>query len=99
MRPILALLAALSLAVAPTYAGTSCSAMSGNKADCSKMFAEMKLTPKQKARLDAAQRECNKAGCTKQSMDKFMHTAKGVLTAQQYAELEAKCQQCMQTKS
>ena len=36
-------------------------------------------------------RIARRAGCTKESMDKFMHSAKHVLSAKQYAELKSQC--------
>ena len=51
----------------------------------------MNLTADQKTKLDAAQAECQKEGCTKGSMDKFMHSAKGILSEKQYAQLKTEC--------
>jgi hypothetical protein len=44
--------------------------------------------------MDAARKECEKNGCTKESMDKFLQTAKNVLSAEQYAKVEAECAKC-----
>jgi hypothetical protein len=38
------------------------------------------------------QAECMKAGCTKESRQTFLKQAKGILSAQQFAQLKAQCQ-------
>ena len=93
MKPILSLLAVLVLAAGPIFAGAHDCAM-GRKVDCSKFYANLNLTPEQKSKMDSAREECEKNGCSKESMDKFMQTAKSVLSAEQYAKVEAECAKC-----
>ena len=45
----------------------------------------------ERPKLDALQAQCEKEGCTKESMDKFMASAKRVLSNEQYAQLKAAC--------
>lgn len=54
-------------------------------------FANLKLNAEQKAKLETAQADCMKAGCTKQSHVKFLEQAKTVLSAEQYAALKKEC--------
>jgi hypothetical protein len=93
MKTTFALIATALLATNSVFAGSACCAgMSAHgKMDCSKAFAEMNLSPEQKSKLDAAQAECQKAGCTEESMEKFMQSAKGILSAEQYAQLKTEC--------
>jgi hypothetical protein len=51
----------------------------------------LNLTPDQKTKIEAWQAECMKAGCTKQSQQTFLSRAKGVLSAEQFAQLKAQC--------
>ena len=57
-------------------------------AQCEKMLSKLNLAPVQKSKLEAAEQDCMKAGCTKRSMEKFMHTAKTILTPEQYTQFE-----------
>ena len=41
--------------------------------------------------LDAVVEKCNKAGCTKESMEVFMKSAEGILSKEQMATLKAEC--------
>ena len=68
------------------------------KASCAH-FASMNLTADQKSKLDAWQADCMKAGCTTESMAKFMKQAKGILSADQYAKLKAACDKPMGEKT
>ena len=87
MKTTLALLASALLAASSTFAGSACCA----GMDCSKAFAQMNLSPEQKSKIDAAQAECQKAGCTEESLEKFMQSAKGILSPEQYAQLKTEC--------
>jgi hypothetical protein len=95
MKTAFALIATSLLATSSAFAGSACCAgMSPDgKMDCSKTYAKLSLTADQKTKLDAAQAECQKEGCTKESMDKFMHSAKRILSEKQYAQLETECAQ------
>src|SRR6266511_3888070 len=78
------------------------SAIAGDKACCAKgasntgsmacvNFATLNLTPDQRAKIEAWQAECMKAGCTKESRQAFLKQAKGILSAEQFAQLKAAC--------
>jgi Spy/CpxP family protein refolding chaperone len=54
-------------------------------------LAALNLTPDQKAKIEAWQTECMKAGCTKESRQTFLKQAKGVLSPEQFAQLKAQC--------
>jgi hypothetical protein len=89
-----AVLAAM-LVASPVFAGggKACCAKSASndKAMCTD-FASLNLTTNQKSKLEAWQSECVKAGCTKESRSKFLHQAKGILSADQYAKLKEQCE-------
>ncbi len=59
--------------------------------DYSVAYTKLNLSETQKVKLDALQSRCNKAGCTKESMDKFMKSAKTILSEEQFATLKAEC--------
>jgi hypothetical protein len=86
---------AVALMASPVFAGAgkSCCAKnaSNNKAMCTD-FASLNLTADQKSKLEAWQSDCVKAGCTKESRAKFLHQAKGILSADQYAKLKEQCE-------
>jgi hypothetical protein len=88
-----ALIASALLAASPAFAGDACCAhkSAAGKMDCSKAFSQMNLSPEQKSKLDAAQAECQKGGCAEESLEKFMQTAKGILSPEQYAQLKTEC--------
>jgi hypothetical protein len=77
------------------------SAFAGDKACCAKgaanagvacvNLATLNLTADQKARIEAWQAECMKAGCTKESRQTFLSRAKAILSAEQFAQLKAQC--------
>ena len=80
----------------------SSSAFAGDKACCAKGvsntektacvdLATLNLTPDQKTKIEAWQAECMKAGCTKESRRTFFKQAKGILSAEQFAQLKAEC--------
>lgn len=93
----------LLVAIAGAFAAGS--AFGGNRdACCSKdqmkqvknemscvSFANLNLNADQKAKLQAAEADCMKAGCTEQSHARFLEQAKSVLTAEQYATLKKEC--------
>lgn len=77
-------------------------AFAGDKACCAKgasnphsmacaNLASLNLTADQKTKIEAWQVDCMKAGCTKESRQAFLKQAKGILSAEQYAQLEAQC--------
>jgi hypothetical protein len=84
-----------SLVAAAMLAGSS--VFAGDKACCAKgaanahSMASLNLTADQKAKIEAWQAECMKAGCTKQSRETFLTHAKGILSGEQFAQLKAQC--------
>jgi hypothetical protein len=87
----------------------SSSAFAGDKACCVKGasntetsecadLAALNLTPDQKAKIEAWQAECLKAGCTKESRKTFLKQAKGILSAEQFAQLKAQCKKTASAK-
>ena len=90
---ILSLIAAGVFAASSVFGGgKACCATHQGKMECSQIYAKLNLTPAQKTKLDALQAQCEKEGCTKNSMDKFMHSAKRVLSQEQYAQLKTECE-------
>jgi len=88
---------------------TASSAFAGDKACCVKGvsntqttacadLATLNLTPDQKAKIEAWQAECVKAGCTKESRRTFLKQAKEILSAEQFAELKAQCKKSANAK-
>jgi Spy/CpxP family protein refolding chaperone len=87
----------------------SSSVFAGDKACCPKGvsnpgsmacvdLATLNLTPDQKAKIEAWQAECMKAGCTKESRKTFLKQAKGILSADQFAQLKAQCKKSANAK-
>jgi hypothetical protein len=81
---------------------TASSVFAGDKACCAKdasransmacvNLATLNLTPDQKAKIEGWQSECVKAGCTKESRKTFLNQTKGILSAEQFAQLKAQC--------
>jgi Spy/CpxP family protein refolding chaperone len=88
---------------------TASSAFSGDKACCTKgasnkgpmsclRLATLNLTVDQKTKIEAWQAECMKAGCTKESRTTFLNRAKGILSAEQFAQLKAQCEKTANAK-
>jgi len=78
------------------------SAFAGDHACCAKgaanaqsvacvNLASLNLTSDQKTKIETWQAQCVKAGCTKQSRETFLTQAKGILSAEQFAQLKAQC--------
>lgn len=91
----LALLTAAVFAVTSAQAGEkSCCAahgMADGKMCMSQTYAKLNLTETQKAKLDALHAKYDKDGGTTASMEKFLKSAKGILSKEQYATLKAEC--------
>ena len=80
------------LLVSPAFAGgEACCGGGASKTMACASFANLNLSADQKAKLNAWQADCMKAGCTKESRAAFLKRAKGILSADQYAKLKAKC--------
>ena len=97
----LAVIAAAVFAVSPAFAGDkdkdhACCA-TGAKMD-SASFAKLNLTAEQKTKMDALVEKCNKAGCTKESMEAFMKSAETVLSKEQMASFKAECEKMHEKK-
>ena len=93
----LGLIAAALLVAAPVFAGNkgdkACCAQGASnkeKAACADL-ASLNLTADQKTKIEAWQADCMKAGCTKESRKTFLHQAKGILSADQFAKLKEQC--------
>ena len=96
-----ALVAAGMLIASSAFAGDkACCANGASKANSMACvnLATLKLTSDQKTKIEAWQAECMKAGCTKESRQTFLKQAKGILSAQQFAQLKAQCQKTANTK-
>jgi Spy/CpxP family protein refolding chaperone len=95
MTKLIAVVTAGLFAVGTMFAGEhgNCTKQVGNEAKmaCTVSLASLNLTPDQKTKMDAALTEHQKAGCSDASEAKYMETAKGVLTPQQYAKFKAEC--------
>jgi Spy/CpxP family protein refolding chaperone len=88
---------------------TASSAFAGDKACCARgasnkssmscaNLATLNLTPDQKAKIEAWQADCMKAGCTKQSRQTFLARARGILSAEQFDQLKAQCKKTVNAK-
>ena len=95
MIKLIALVTAGLFAAGTMFAGEhgNCTKQVGNEAKmaCTVALASLNLTPDQKTKMDAALTEHQKAGCSDASEAKYMETAKGVLTQEQYAKFKAQC--------
>lgn len=91
------LLAVALFVTAPVFAGEkndhaccATGASNGSKKMCAN-FASLGVNAEQKAKLEAWEADCLKAGCTKESRAKFLQRAQGILSADQYAKLKSEC--------
>jgi hypothetical protein len=95
------LVAAAMLATSAAFAGGKACCVKGasNKSSMSCVnLATLNLTPDQKAKIETWQADCMKAGCTKESRQTFLNRAKGILSAEQFAQLKAQCQKSANAK-
>ena len=85
------------------------SAFAGDKACCAKGVSNtektacvdlttLNLTPDQRSKIEAWQAECMKAGCTKENRRTFLKQAKGILSAEQFAQLKTECKKSAHAK-
>jgi hypothetical protein len=89
-----ALVAAAMLMASSAFAGDhACCAKGASKANAMACvnLATLNLTPDQKTKIEGWQAECVKAGCTKESRKTFLKQAKGILSAEQFAQLKEQC--------
>ena len=92
---VLAFVAVAVFAATSAFAGDKacCSSHAKNdKVSCSSHnYAKLNLSAEQKVKMEALQADCKKGGCTKESMDKFMKSAEGILSKEQFATLKSEC--------
>ena len=96
-----ALVAIAMLMASSAFAGDkACCAKGASKADAMACvnLATLNLTPDQKTKIETWQAECVKAGCTNESRKTFLKQAKGVLSADQFAQLKAQCKKTASAK-
>lgn len=89
-----ALVAVAMLIASSAFAGEkACCAQGASKANSMACvnLATLNLNQDQKAKIEAWQSECMKAGCTKESRKTFLKQARGLLSAEQFAQLKAQC--------
>ena len=93
IKTSLSLAAVVVLTASSAFAGEkkACCATDTGKMECAHIYAKLNLTPEQKTKLDSFQAACEKEGCTEDGMEKFFASAKGVLSAEQYAQLKMEC--------
>ena len=91
----LAFITVAMFAASSVYAGDKacCAAHAKNdsKMCMSQTYAKLNLSSEQRVKLDALHAEYDKAGCTKEGMEKFMSSAKSILSKKQFATLKAEC--------
>jgi hypothetical protein len=81
-------------AATSAYAGDKacCASRAKNDKMCmSETYAKLNLSSEQKAKLDALHADYDKAGGSKESMEKFMKSAEGFLSKEQFATLKGEC--------
>ena len=95
---LIAVVTAGLFAAGTLFAGDhdGCEKKVGNEAkagcDMKATFAKLELNADQKSKLDTWKADCDKAGCTKESMTAFMKKAEGILTKEQYGTLKSECE-------
>lgn len=91
----LAFVAVAVLAATSAFAGDKACCASNAKNDkmscASHNYAKLNLSDEQKVKMEALQADCKKGGCTKESMDKFMKSAEGILSKEQFATMKTEC--------
>lgn len=91
----LALIASGVLAGSLAYAGDKACCAHGagkdTKVACAATFAKLDLTAEQKTKMEAFAAECNKGGCTSESMAKMEKAAQGIMSQEQFAAWKAAC--------
>src|SRR5436309_3174050 len=97
----IALVTAAMLAASSAFAGDkACCAKGASNASSTACLnlASLNLTADQKAKVEAWQADCMKAGCTKESRKTFLKQAKGILSPEQFAQLKAQCKRTASAK-
>ena len=95
-----ALVAVAMLMASSAFAGDKACCAGASKADSMACvnLATLNLTPDQKTKIETWQAECMKAGCTNESRKTFLKQAKGILSAEQFAQLKAQCKKTTDAK-
>jgi len=96
-----ALVAVAMLMASSAFAGDkACCANGASKANSMACvnLATLNLRSDQKTKIETWQAECMKAGCTKESQKTFLKQAKGILSAEQFAQLKAQCKKTTDAK-
>lgn len=99
---VLAVVAAGLFVAGSAFAGDKACCAKGAKSDkssCMASFASLDLTTEQKSKVEALVAECDKAGCTKESMAKMEQGAKGILSKKQFAAWQNSCNAKMSEKT
>ena len=71
-----------------------CATMTANEIKhdgCSATFANLDLNAEQTSKMKKLAADCDKTGCTKQSMTQMEKGAKGILSKEQFAAWKAAC--------
>ena len=59
------------------------------KAKCEATFAKLDLTAEQKTKMETLAADCDKSGCSKESMAKMEKESQGILNKEQFAAWKA----------
>ena len=96
-----ALVAVAMLMASNAFAGDDACCAHASKANLMACvnLAPLNLTADQKTKIEAWQDECMKAGCTTGSRETFLNRAKGILSAEQFAQLKAQCKKSPNAKT
>ncbi|MEO5720091.1 MAG: hypothetical protein ABIR71_01310 [Chthoniobacterales bacterium] len=70
-----------------------------DKAACAASFASLDLTAEQESKMETLAAECDKSGCTKESMAKMDASAQEILSKEQYAAWQSVCKAKMTEKT
>jgi hypothetical protein len=97
---ITALVAVAILMALNAFAGDKACCVRGaaNASSACVNVTTLNLTADQKAKIETWQAKCIKAGCTKASRQTFLSHAKGILSAEQFAQLKAQCEKTANAK-
>ena len=91
----LAFMAVAVMAATSAFAGDKSCCASHAKGDgkmcMSETYAKLNLSAEQKTKLDALHAEYDKAGESKEGMNKFLKSAEGILSKEQFATLKTEC--------
>ena len=94
--PKLSIVAFAVFAASSAFAGEKacCATMASNEMKqqgCAATFANLDLNADQTAKMKKLAADCDKSGCTKESMTRMEKGAKGILSKEQFASWKAAC--------